>query len=237
MDQALLTLLQEDPRRNRAAWGFFENQPLLRAYRRGKCALILGQSDHLWMHSIGDAGPDMATLLCGHYRETPYFYSIEDSLVPLVKACAEIEWIFPTLRYDRETPENVPAPDISLLPVDPEWIPELYAQSDYKDYTSEAYIRDRLLRDISVCIKDNGKLAAWAFTHDDGSLGFLHVRLEYRRRGYGSQILRALIRMRAIEGKAIFCNIVPENGASIRMVEKLGFRQDRQISWLKLKES
>jgi len=41
--------------------------------------------------------------------------------------------------------------------------------------------------------------------------------------------------MRAAEGKAVFCNIVPENGASIRMVEKLGFRQDRRVSWLKLK--
>ncbi|MFA7630265.1 MAG: GNAT family N-acetyltransferase, partial [Candidatus Neomarinimicrobiota bacterium] len=231
------TLLRGDPIRNRAALGFFENQQILRAYRRGNCALILGESDHVWAHCIGEAGPDMKALLNAHYHETPYYYSLEDPLIPLVSAAADTEWIFPTIRYFLEEAHKIAAPTVRVQPLAPEWIPELYAQSDYKDYTSEAYILDRLNRDISACVVYEGQLVAWGFTHDDGSLGFLHVRPQQRRKGFGSQVLRALIQMRAAAGKAVFCNIVPENTASIRMAEKLGFRAERRVSWLKLKES
>jgi ribosomal protein S18 acetylase RimI-like enzyme len=237
MDQAFLTLLQKDPARNRAALGFFDNQPVLRGYRNGDCALILGESDHVWMHCVGNAGPEMDTLLKEHYEETPYFYSVEEPLIPLIESCAATEWIFPTIRYYLEKPEIIAGPDVPVREIDPARIPELYEQSDYRDYTSTAYIRHRLERDISACIVHEGQLLAWGFTHDDGSLGFLHVHPRQRRKGYGTQILRALIHMRAAERKAVFCNIVPENTASIKMVKKLGFRAESRVSWLKLKES
>ena len=110
-----------------------------------------------------------------------------------------------------------------------------FIKVDIPNFTSTEYVKDRLARDISAGIIVDNKLVAWGFTHDDGALGFLHVLPEHRKKGYGMDIVRILIQMRQDEKKSVFCNIVPENTASIYLVKKLNFVFDRNVSWIKLK--
>jgi len=91
------------------------------------------------------------------------------------------------------------------------------------------------MNDISAGILIDKQLVAWGMTHDDGSLGFLHVLKEYRSRGYGKSILLDLIHQRRKEGKPVFGNVEPENIKSIKLASKLGFTFDQQSSWIKLR--
>ncbi len=63
-------------------------------------------------------------------------------------------------------------------------------------------------KDISAGIVVDENLVAWGFTHDDGALGFLHVLKDFRKRGYGLDILLALIQERKKDNKSVFGNIV-----------------------------
>lgn len=70
---------------------------------------------------------------------------------------------------------------------------------------------------------------------EDGSIGFLHVREEFRKRGIGQQILLDLIRQNRALKRPVFGNVLPENKDSKRLLEKLGFKFDCRMSWIKLK--
>ena len=45
----------------------------------------------------------------------------------------------------------------------------------YKDMLSVGYLNERIEKSVSAGIYNDGKLVAWALTHDDGSLGSMHV--------------------------------------------------------------
>ncbi|MBC2578886.1 GNAT family N-acetyltransferase [Clostridium sp. DJ247] len=69
----------------------------------------------------------------------------------------------------------------------------------------------------------------------DKSLGFLHVLSNFRRKGYGKDIITSLIYQKRKENKPVFLNVEPNNINSINLVIKMGFVIDRKISWIKLK--
>lgn len=111
----------------------------------------------------------------------------------------------------------------------------IFSHSDYKAFTSTEYIKERIQKGISAGIVKNGKLVAWGLTHDDNSLGFLHVLHDYRRNGYGTDITNFLIKQKRTMKKPVFLNVEPHNMGSRDLVEKMGFVLDREISWIKLK--
>ena len=78
------------------------------------------------------------------------------------------------------------------------------------------------------------KLVAWGLTHDDGALGSLHVLDEYRKKGYGKEILISLIHQNRKLGKISFAQIEEKNLKATNLVEQLGFVKDRRVSWVKL---
>jgi 8-oxo-dGTP diphosphatase len=78
------------------------------------------------------------------------------------------------------------------------------------------------------------KLVAWGLTHDDGALGSLHVMDEYRKKGFGKEILLSLIHQNRKLGKISFAQIEEKNTKATNLVEQLGFIKDRRVSWVKL---
>ena len=235
MNQQLLSILNLSPQATLATRGFFANYPVEQFYIKNESALILGTSDYLWAHLVGTSEADIAFLLSKYHAKTLYYYSVEEWMIPLIQKHGEIDWKMSTKRYILNDKLLKNAPRLEVIPIDESYAAYIYQHSDYKDFTSIEYIEDRLARDISTGIIVDNKLIAWGFTHDDGALGFLHVLPEHRKKGYGMDIVRSLIRMRQDENKSVFCNIVPENTASIYLVNKLNFVFDRNVSWIKLK--
>ncbi len=139
-----------------------------------------------------------------------------------------------THRYYLPDDEVLNPPSHLFKSLEASMAPYIFSRSAYKDFTSEAYIRDRLEKDVSAGIWIDGELVGWGLTHDDTSLGFLHVVPHYRGQGLGESLLRSLVNEKHIRKKPVFVNIEPHNHQSINLVKKLGFRFDREVSWIKL---
>ncbi len=94
---------------------------------------------------------------------------------------------------------------------------------------------DQILRRIEngpgYCIRRKGEPVAWGLTHDDGSMGFLHVVEAYRGQGMARTLTTALARRLLNIGVQPFMYIVTGNSASIRLTASMGFTRAGRFSW------
>lgn len=232
--RSLLNKLSENPLKNISTLGFFKNNNLEKVYRAEDSFLMLGTSDYLWAYIVGDDRQELSEIMNKYQFETKYFASVEDWMIPIITKEQEIDWKLTTYRYFLPTGEDIQSASESAVELGSSFAEYIYNNSDYKDYTSPEYIKNRIKEDVAVGIFVDNKLVGWGLTHDDGALGFLHVLPEYRRRGYGVEIVKKLIEEKRKLDKPVFCNIEPENDKSRNLVDKLGFVVDRKISWVKL---
>jgi len=235
LNEKILTKLRKDPILNISIIGFFSNYPLLHYYEEGGTRVLIGESDERWAFVSGRSLEELSRLLDKYTIGTTYFASVEDWMKPLICLDNEPEWDFSTERYILMDPDSCPPPDIHCEPVDIKWAGYIHKYSVYKDLMTIPYIKDRLSRGISAGYYCDGKLVAWAMTHDDESLGSLMVLPDFRRKGIGEQVFRTLVDSKRKAHKASFLNIDHSNDASRRLVKKCGFVFDRNISWLKTK--
>ncbi|SIQ47780.1 FR47-like protein [Alkalispirochaeta americana] len=200
---------------------------------------------------------ELTELLRECRRITPYFANVQPWMANVLAASGSFEWKMDTRRLYFPFSSREPASgDIvhqsdpwktgswqgedpsgltGLLPsIDPGKARFIQDNSDYKEYTSTEYIQERLEEDISSGILRQGELVAWGLTHDDRSLGFLHVLSSCRRQGLAEGVLRDLVRKRCARGETPFLNVEPRNQASMKLVEKIGFLPDRTVSWVKM---
>jgi 8-oxo-dGTP diphosphatase len=224
------------PKKDLATIGFFKNYPVAEYFIEKNSALILGKSNELWAHVISSNADELSEILAKYHSKTRYFFSVEDWMIPLILSHGSADWILTTDRYILEESILLDLPEIPLVNIGKSFAPYIHKHSDYKAFTSVSYIEDRLREDISAGIMENNKLVAWGLTHDDGSLGFLQVLDANRNKGLGQQILLELIRQKRELKEAVFGNITPENLVSKHLIEKLGFKFDRRMSWIKLKK-
>lgn len=94
---------------------------------------------------------------------------------------------------------------------------------------------DHILRRIrngpGYCIRRQGAPVAWALTHDDGSMGFLHVLEQYRHQGMARTLTTALSERLLRLGAQPFMYIVTTNRASLRLTAGMGFSRVGRFSW------
>ncbi|EDW64938.1 uncharacterized protein [Drosophila virilis] len=92
----------------------------------------------------------------------------------------------------------------------------------------------RLCPSMGLYDEDTQQLVAWCIRTQDGLLATLHVQNAYKRRGFGSLIVRALARRIADLGDDVTAEIYAENIPSVNMFNKLGFRVIDQCHWLNI---
>jgi len=217
-------------------YSFFMKNTPARTFRKGKSEVFLGKSDHLWAYIFSSSVPELDSLLPKIMEETLYFAAVEEWVLSLLKTKSEAEWVLSTIRFLFPDEGHVKKPDIPVECLKPEDAEIIYAESDYQAYADVSYIRERILAGPAVCIRKGGELAAWAMTHDDGALGVLHVRPQWRREHLAENLVRVLIREKQKRKEPLFLNIEPDNRASSSLALKLGFREDKPIYWVKLAE-
>lgn len=235
MDSSISTILENNPKRYIATIGFFNNYPVVDYYTEKKSALILGKSDKVWAHIVSSDESELSELLYKHLNKTKYYNSVDDWMIPLILKHGSADWILTTDRYTLEDSIVCDSPALPMVKIEKSFASFIHENSNYKSFTTKKYIEERLEKDISAGIMVKNQLVAWGLSHDDGSLGFLHVLKEFRNKGYGKNILLELIHQLRQEGNPVFGNIVPGNKASVRLVSKLGFKFDQKSSWIKLK--
>ena len=213
--------------------GFIENNPISEVVEINNSSLIKGTSDVEWAYVVCNNESDLRALLEKSGSNT-YFASVEDWMIPIITEKRKAEWILSTMRYflpeDVEVPKNI----VEVIPLTTDHIGFIISQSNYKQFLTPAYVEERISKSISAAIMKKDKLVAWGLTHDDGALGLLHVLDEYRKKGYGKEILISLIHQNRSLDKTSFAQIEEKNTKATNLIEQLGFVKDRRVSWVKL---
>lgn len=229
----LILHLKKDEITNISTIGFIENNPIIEIVEINNSYLIKGISDVEWNYVVCNNESDLSALL-EKSSSNIYFASVEDWMIPIITEKRNAEWILSTMRYflpeDVEVPEN----KIEVIPLISDHIGFIISQSNYKRFLTPAYVEERISKSISAAIMKKDKLVAWGLTHDDGALGSLHVLDEYRKKGYGKEILISLIHQNRKLGKISFAQIEEKNLKAANLIEQLGFIKDKRVSWVKL---
>jgi ribosomal protein S18 acetylase RimI-like enzyme len=244
----ILKQLSKNRFKNISMIGIIENYGIESSFESGDSILITVQTDHLWSYPTAENEDDLKELLKKFKYQTLYFASLESWMIPIVSLNREIEWELKTERLilpksteaksNNSCNENIASIDTKfkireLTAADADFI---FVHSHYQQFTSRAYIKERIEADCSAGIFIEGELAAWGLTHDDGALGFIHVREAFRKRGFARLLMQQLIRDKRKNGKDIFLNVEPDNLKAKKLFYSLGFEFDRKISWIKLKD-
>ncbi len=232
---ALIAELKQDELSNISTIGFIENNPITKVIKINHSYLIKGKSDVEWVYIVCKNENDLRALLQKSAGNT-YFASVEDWMIPVVTENKETEWILTTMRYYLPEDVDVPENKNEVIPLTNNHIGFIISKSNYKQFLSPAYLEERITKSISAAIIEKDRLIAWGLTHDDGALGSLHVLDEYRKKGYGKEILISLIHQARKLGKVPFAQIEERNVNAINLVENLGFVKDRRVSWIKFKQ-
>ncbi len=133
-------------------------------------------------------------------------------------------------------PESVPVTDDEegVIPLTEDMAPYIHERYNMKHILSEDYIRERIKTGPGYGIKDQGVLAGWVMTHEEGTMGLLTVLPEYRRKGYAQKINEALVRSLRAQGKPCLVHIVKGNTASLALSEKSGMVYSCDVEWVML---
>ena len=248
----ILKKLSENRSKNISMIGIIENYGIRESFQAGDSILITVQTDHLWSYPTAENEDDLKELLKKFKYQTLYFASLESWMIPIVSLNRKIEWELRTERLilpktaelkaklqNKGSIENERSIDsqFKIRQLKPEDADFIFAHSHYRDFTSKVYIRERIEADCSAGIINAGELAAWGLTHDDGALGFIHVREDFRKRGFARLIMQQLIGDKRKKSQDIFLNVEPDNLKAKKLFYSLGFEFDREISWIKLKKN
>ena len=88
-------------------------------------------------------------------------------------------------------------------------------------YADERYLAEAIDRGMLGAFVD-GALAGFIGTHDEGSMGMLHVRPQYRRQGLAEALEQAMIARLLKRGQIPFAHVEVGNAPSLALQRKLG---------------
>ncbi|WP_010243333.1 GNAT family N-acetyltransferase [Acetivibrio cellulolyticus] len=228
-------ILKNDKVKNINIINFIRNNQICTFDMLGESVLVRGRSDEDWIYISSKSFDEFIQLLEGLDVEDKCFAAIEEWMLPYIINGKEIMSQLTSIKlvYDKKALlPFVKANVVRLSISDAQYV---FDNSMYKEYISVEYIEERINRGIGLGIWEDGKLIAWAITHDDGAIGFLNVLEEYREKGYGSQITVAMIRQLLELDELPFVHIEEENKRSMNLALKVGFKKDRRVHWIKLK--
>jgi len=199
--------------------------------------LYVGVSDRPWIY-INTSDVDTLRALI---KSTPNTYRnyavIEDWMLPII----DPDHVrFRELVCERfYLPRTVSLPEIkfNVLPLDIEDASIIQTSHAYGDYTDLDYVTSRIKNGHHAGLKINGELVAWVITHDDGALGFLYVKPEYRGSGLGKDITTFIINAHRAENLPVYVHIEKDNKASMTLATKMGFIHDRTVRWFTMPTS
>ena len=123
--------------------------------------------------------------------------------------------------YTRKLPPPCAA-DFAIRPLVPPDVDVVY--ENYHAVHSREYLLERIGAGEMFGIDADGRLAAFAGMHEEGSMGMLEVLPDYRRRGMGEALETYLIIRQLEKGRVPFCQIFAGNEPSLRLQKKLGLK-------------
>ncbi len=230
----VIDLLSKDKERNINILNFIQAYPVMSYERVGDSVFIRGESNEIWTYISSDSRNELEHLMNRYLSGDSFFAAVEDWMVPVITKDREIRGEIYMMQYLLPDEVRLPESTLNFVPLEATDAAYVYKNSLYRKYFSLDYVQDRIARGMSVALHRQGQLIAWAITHDDGALGFLHVLPDHRRKGYGYQTILALARKVRKQGEKPFAYIEEDNERAIRLVTQLGFIKQKRVCWLTL---
>lgn len=231
-----LAVLEKDKTRNINIINFIKSYPVNTVAIVGDSVLIRGKSDEDWVYISSRSESELLQLREYLDDGDRCFAVLEDWMLPHIIRGREIRSRLSSIKLVFDPDNPVPPARSPVTGLSESDAPYIYKNSKYKEFIDIEYIKDRIRKGTGLGILENGRLVAWALTHDDGAIGFLNVLGDYRRMGYGFDVTAAMIKRLVEIGEIPFVHIEQENLASLRLAQKAGFREVGRIHWIKLKD-
>ena len=208
--------------------------PLLKVEQQGEMLMCRYQSDEQWCHFSYNSSPQFIDSYLKENRGGQYLVISDPAVFEYIQQNHRIAWSIGCLRLfqDRVSPylENGLAEPLQI-----EHLPVVFANSKYQQFLSLAYLTKRFELGGGFCIKEKGNPVAWIMTHDDGSVGMLHVLDDYRRKGYAKILIQAMAGKVREKNCPVFAHIEPTNSSSLNLFKSLGFEEKASVNWFKVR--
>jgi len=95
------------------------------------------------------------------------------------------------------------------------------------------WIAEDIASNDTAALRVDGVLACWCMVHDDGSLGPLYTKEEFRRQGFAEIVASDLIEKQLARGLTPFVHIYENNANSLGLAAKVrGFEFTHECVWL-----
>jgi len=160
------------------------------------------------------------------------FSGVEDSIADKLRAKVQVNWESLCRLYylpeENFKPKCIKTKGNPVNIKDAEIIDEYYP---YRNNYSLAAIKADIENRHSSAIYLDDKIVSWVLIHDDNSMGIMHTRDEYRRRGYGIDVTLDLAGKIIRSGKIPFLQIVKKNKMSPGLAEACGFVEAGGVQW------
>ena len=112
------------------------------------------------------------------------------------------------------------------LIIEPLTVKDAEEVDDYYTYRSEGSVnrlRESIEKMDSSCVRIDGRLAAWCLIHaEDGSMGPLYTKQEFRGRGLGEVVAARLMKIMVAKNMTPYVQIAEDNTESLALIKKLG---------------
>lgn len=230
----IVSFLKQDEIKNMNMIYFLENNRIHSLERIGNSVLLRGESDQRWVYISSPDEQELHAVMKKLTKDDRYFAVIEDWMLPVLTNNKTLVWQLSTMKLVLPDHVTFPPSRTPIVPLSVDDTQYLYEHSTYQHVTSAEYIRARIQKGLSAGIQELGQFVAWAMTHDDSAIGFLHVLDAYRRKGYAYDLTVYLIHKLRAQGRIPFVHIEETNIKSMNLAIKLGFRRDRRVHWLEI---
>ncbi len=111
---------------------------------------------------------------------------------------------------------------------------EIDAYHPYRNPASLREIQEAILQRNSVALRtEEGELVAWELIQVDGTMGYLHVKGAFRRRGFAWLLGDVLARLQVESGAIPCARVLQGNAASQRLVSRR-MRRVSTVDWFAL---
>ena len=207
--------------------------PLLKVEQQGEMLMCRYQSDEQWCHFSYNSSPQFIDNFLKANRGGQYLVISEPEIFEYVQQSHRISWSICCLRLFQDEMPLFPVNGL-VEPLQFVHLPTVFENSKYKQFLSKNYLAKRFELGGGFCIKEKGKPVAWIMTHDDGSVGMLHVLDDYRRNGYAKKLVQAMAQKVREKNCPVFAHIEPTNLSSLHLFKSLGFEERANVNWFKV---
>ncbi|MFH1120174.1 MAG: GNAT family N-acetyltransferase [Bacteroidota bacterium] len=230
LNQSHKELLLSEKDHNIALIYLAQEYPLLEVIESDMMLMCRFMSEEEWCHFSHNSSPGFIDKFLSTHNKGQYIAISDDIVFNHIRQLHRVVWSISCYRLFLNS-VIPPGGKGILVPLKQEQLKLVYDNSGYQQFLSMDYLKIRLQLGGGYCVLSENKTVGWIMTHDDGSVGMLHILEPYRRMGFAGKLIEAMSYQVMLEGREVYAHIEPSNTPSLKLFQSLGFEIRGKITW------